>query len=250
MPDRTYFQDSKEPYAITLAGQTIYVISGPQDVGEILKNTTSVSWHSFVKEVYTRMGISSISIEAMWAQPTGQDKAMSRRLRPAHEMIEEYHRQQLHPGEHFNSLISSKTTPWIDSQLRFDLLQNHTAVQEVGLDFIRVSLWQLCTKLFIEGLTEAYFGKLVWHIRPDLLNSYTTWEQTSWKYMYRLPNFLSQDMCRAKAEIVDTFTSYFKAPKSNREDATFFVTAVENELRGAGLSEEEIAQIIMLHYWA
>ena len=117
-------------------------------------------------------------------------------------------------------------------------------------DSITLSLWSWCNEALINGTTKAFFGKKIFEINPNLLESNIVWERTSWKYMYKLPRFLANDMYTAKDEIVDTLRKYFDSPKEERDDALYFVTSVEDELRACNLDNGEIARILMLHHWA
>ena len=176
---------------------------------------------------------------------------MNPRVRPAHEMIQEYHRQQLLPGEKPNAMLEQRIYDRIKSFLWYgNLSKNSNLPGNDTAGTLKVSLQELCAQMFIEGLTDAYLGHLIWEIRPDLLKSSLVWERTNWKYLYQLPGFMSKDMLHAKNEIVEAFSHYFKAPKEDRKDSVFFVSAVEQELRECDLSNEEIAQIFMLHHWA
>ncbi|KAF5871214.1 putative cytochrome p450 protein [Botrytis fragariae] len=76
------------------------------------------------------------------------------------------------------------------------------------------------------------------------------WEATNWKSMYKLPDFMGQDMISARSEFIDTLCKYFETPRKDRSDSLYFVTTMEEEIRAAGLSDRETAGIQMLHLWA
>jgi hypothetical protein len=198
------------------------------------------------------MGVSQKSIDNMWetVSSTKQSSRSSRAVRAPHEMIEEYHRQQLHPGEKFDMLINERILPNLKRKLTWDALKAHPACMRCSDHSITFSLWEWCNEALINGTTSAYFGKKIFEINPGLLKANMVWERTSWKYMYKLPRFLAKDMFNAKDEIVATLRKYFEAPKEERRDALYFVGAVEDELRACGLSSDEIARITMLHHWA
>ena len=77
-----------------------------------------------------------------------------------------------------------------------------------------------------------------------------SWEATNWKLMYKLPDFMARDMIDARSEFIDTLCKYFETPKKDRSDALYFVKAMEEEMRAAGLGDREAAGIHMLHLWA
>ena len=240
-----------EPFALTLAGETIYVVTSPQDASEIARNTSTVSLEQFAKQMYTWTGVSAEKINRMWESPSADKKALNPQAQPAHEMLSEYHRQQLIPGNKHSAMLSKRVSEGIDHALKFENLRRHHASSPgEGSSSFKISLWNLCTQLFIEGIAEAYLGHLIWKIHPNLLRPSMQWESSSWKYIYQLPSFLSQDMRTAKAELVDAFIQYFKSAKADRADGSFFVAAFEQELRECGFDDADVAQIFMLHYWA
>ena len=192
--------------------------------------------------MYTWTGVPVAKIEKMWEDPSTRNPA-SLRSQPAHEMLSEYHRQQLIPGSEQSVILSDQIVRKIELSLQFDF-------PDQGSGSIEISLWDLCTRLFIEGTADAYLGHLIWEIHPSLLKSSLKWESSSWKYIYQLPRFLSEDMYSARSELVDAFVQYFKAPERDREDCAFFVSAFEQELRDCNFNDEEVARIFMLHYWA
>ncbi|KAF7511588.1 hypothetical protein GJ744_004176 [Endocarpon pusillum] len=186
----------------------------------------------------------------MWAAPSAEKKSISAKNRPAHEMIEEYHRQQLHPGDRSNSLLADRLVPNLINKIQGESLKVHSACLHSSADSLIISFWDWCTDIFIHGITNAYYGKTLSKVNPDILSPYMVWEATNWKYMYRFPRVLSGDMIAAKDEIIDTFRDYFDTSNSQRMDRTYFVGAVEDELRECGLTSDEIARINMLHHWA
>lgn len=179
-----------------------------------------------------------------------EKRILNPKARPSHEMVREYHRQQLQQGVRVNILLTETLIPSLDRNICWENVQAHPACLNGSTGSVTISLWEWCADIFINGITSAYYGERLTEIAPDLLRPYLVWESTSWKYMYRLPNFLSRDMLAAKDEIIDSFHNYFKTPKSKRTDATWYVPVVEDELRQCGLSSDEIARINMLLHWA
>jgi hypothetical protein len=76
-----------------------------------------------------------------------------------------------------------------------------------------------------------------------------TWEKTTWKYLYQIPRAFAKENYEARQQINDTLEKYFELPVTERNDANFFVGAMEKELRESGLSGMEVARVSMLHLW-
>ena len=56
-------------------------------------------------------------------------------------------------------------------------------------------------------------------------------------------------MYAAKNQLVDAFTAYYGLPRNKREDANYFVATAEEELRGIGFNDHDVAKVNMLQHW-
>lgn len=124
----------------------------------------------------------------------------------------------------------------------------HTS--RVPASVVSLPLLDWTEELFIRTTTEVYWGKTIWKVAPNLINSFLQWESTTWKYVFQLPRLLSKDMYTAKYQLVDAFSTYFEKPKEERNDANYFVSAAEDKLRITGLETQDIARVHMLQLWA
>ena len=251
--DRLYFGNTREPFAITVAGQTLYVLTSPPDVQAFFKNTTSLSWIHFVRDIYRWIGISPTNIVSMWRLPTDeQKKANPKRMLPPNQMIEEYHSQQLLPGGQL-STTSTIFVNYINDRVRWQsqaFHQDRPFILEASPSSITVDVLGWTTFTFVHALTEIYYGPSLLASAPELLESFQDWEKTNWKFMFQTPGIMSKDMSVAKGQLIDAFTTYFKKPIEQRMGANHFVSSTENELRICGLDDNELAKINMLHHWA
>lgn len=234
-----------------MAGQVIYVITSPEDLANMYKQTTGISWLRFVQDLYRWMGISQPNIDKLWQSPTKEtQQSHPVRQHPPNDMVEIYQFHQLLPGERLDQ-ISIPFVDFLDKKLRVEHLQrNCPYVLESSLDSIKISVIDWTSDVFIRTTTEIYWGKSIWKVAPNLFESFLTWEKTSWKYIFQLPRFLSEDMYAARAQLVDAFTAYFGQPKNKRADCNYFVQAAEEELRDVAIDEHDIAKVQMLQHWA
>ncbi|PQE17136.1 cytochrome P450 protein [Rutstroemia sp. NJR-2017a BBW] len=65
---RVYFGNTKALYSITLAGETICVITGGDDIGELYKNTSTIIWENLIKDMYKFVGLSPKSINGIFSE--------------------------------------------------------------------------------------------------------------------------------------------------------------------------------------
>jgi hypothetical protein len=248
---RLYFGNSKALYSITLAGQNICVITGGDEIGELYKKSSTITWENLIKEMYVFVGLSAKSVNGMFRG--NHEKKVSTGsgspTRSAHEMTSEYHRQQLLSTANFEILLQ-RLIPGLKKNLSWETLKQHSACERKSKDSITLSLWAWCNEVIINGSTNAYYGPKIFEINPNLLQAMMAWEATNWKFFYQLPSFMARDMTDAKHEVIDTLCKYFETPQEERPGMLYFVTAMEAEMRSSGLSNRETAGVHMLHLWA
>jgi hypothetical protein len=248
---RVYFNDSKDPYSVWLAGARIYICPDPDDVAGLYRNTTTISFHSVIEDMYRWIGTSKDGFDKLFTldENARHNIGMARPLTPA-LMVNEYHRHLMKPGEPLDDLVHNRTIPRIKETL--DSIANHDnpAIVSKSSDGPTVSLLELCGELFLRGTTTSFLGEKIWDVNPKLLDSFAMWERTSWKYMFQTPDILSRDMLNARDDIVKTFVMYLNIPREERSDSHDFVKAVETMGRDIGCSKQDMARVFMLHFWA
>ncbi|EED20043.1 cytochrome P450, putative [Talaromyces stipitatus ATCC 10500] len=243
---------SKEPFAITMAGKPIYLLTNPKDIAETYRHEDTLSMDMVVKDLYSRTGISMDKVNRLFiANPESpHNKGLPR---PLHyiDISMEYFRWELSPGESLDRFVNEAAIPAILKAFDFDRTPAHSAVlHNDSDDSLVVSLEHLCIEALISGVVDIYYGPALWKINPDFVHSFMMWERVNWKYIFQLPGFLSKDMLEAKRDLVDTFVTYFEMDRTERDCGNLFVNSVEDTLREAGMGNEEIGRIFFLHSWA
>jgi hypothetical protein len=248
---RQYFEmahGSRDPFTMTVAGQTIYVATSAEDIGRVWRNTTTISMSPLSMEMYTWIGISEKGRKALFDPHSGAKyNTGSKPLTPS-QMVIEYHSQQ-ESGTRLNELSDEKTVPTMVRKLT-DFDKSTPAVISRSEKSVVVSLHSLCIDLLVTQVTNAFWGPELLKQTPDLIEAFMIWEHTSWKFMFQMPEIFARDMVAAKNTIIGAFTKYYERPRNERKNAVFFATALEDMLREIGLSEDEMGKFTMLHYWA
>ncbi|KAF2190000.1 cytochrome P450 [Zopfia rhizophila CBS 207.26] len=248
---RKYFKDTKVPYSVWIAGTRIYIVTAPTDVADLDRNTTTLSYHDTIRDMYKWIGATQDTINKLFVlDPSTPYNANLSRPILAVSMLTEYHRQQASPGKKLDELLHDRIIPSMYHALDFDDLHEHPSVLGRTAEGVRISLLDLCSQLFVRSTAEAFLGRTIWKVNPDLLRSFRAWERTNWKFMYQIPEFMSKDMMSAKDDIIHTFVKYFQVPIAERRDSSFFAQTVESMLREMECSEQEMAKIFLLHFWA
>ncbi|TVY19957.1 Prostacyclin synthase [Lachnellula arida] len=245
-----YFGYTREPYALTIAGQSIYVLTHPDDVRDLYRATTTLSWDGFVIDIYRWIGISSSAMEVLWKCPTEEQKSKNpARNLPPNDMVVEYQRRQLRPGTHLDQMAKLFIEN-IDRAVSWSNISgNRQFVCSSSPDSVTVSLMDWTAHVFINTVHKLYWGDKLMEFTPSVFDSFRKWEETNWKYVFQLPHFLSKDMHEAKNNLIDAFEAYFLQPKEERQNVAWFVSMAESETRDIGLSERDMAKMHMLQQW-
>ncbi|TGJ84268.1 hypothetical protein E0Z10_g4481 [Xylaria hypoxylon] len=248
---RQHFKYTKEPYSVWIAGARIYICPAPDDVACIYRNTTTISYHNIIKDMYRWIGVSQDGFNKMFTldESAKHNSNMAHPQAPA-IMVNEYHRRQTKPGELFDDLLYQRTVPRIHESLEAISDGSNPSIIRQSADGVTVSLLRLCKDLFLRGTTTSFLGKRIWDVNPDLLDSFMVWERTNWKYMFQMPDIISGDMLHARDDIINTFVKYLRIPPEQRSDSNYFVKSIEAMMRDVGCNEQDMARVFMLHFWA
>ncbi|KAJ8068357.1 hypothetical protein OCU04_003919 [Sclerotinia nivalis] len=166
---RLYFGNTKALYSITLAGQTLCVITGAHEIGELYRNSSTITWDNLIKEMYSFVGLSPRSIDSMFSENHEKQAFKDSKVptRSAHEMTSEYHRQQLLSAANSEKIVQ-RIIPGLERNLSWNTLKQHPACVRKSANSITLSLWDWCNEVIVKGSTTAYYGPKIFEINPNL----------------------------------------------------------------------------------
>lgn len=166
----------------------------------------------------------------------------------------DFHRTQLLPGGTNSKLeeLTRSVLPYVDAMVTWENLRvdSHYLKENTNgtENEIQVSLIRFCGKILIEAATASYFGKAFSDIDPNIVNIFYTFDSEVWKLIYNYPRQFSKDVHFARDRLVAAFTTHFQRPQSERQGEAWFTKALEEEQRRIGLTEEEMAAIVLTVY--
>ena len=241
-----YFNNSRVPYTLTVAGQRWYIITSASDVSSIFKiNDGTCSYDVFVEETMRIVGISKDGVKKAYQTANDNGEETKHLVR----LCKEYQIMQLSPGAKFDELIRP-AIEYIDSRLTFDFLASrHGSPSSSKSDQVTVSLYEFCSDVFISLGQEAYFGKLLGEVDPDLTSAFKTFDVLSWQVLYQYPRILSGTMYAAKAKIRTAIEKYFSAPLERRQDAAWMILELERDMKRVDVSAQDKALFFFQLYW-
>ncbi|KAH9872385.1 hypothetical protein IAQ61_005220 [Plenodomus lingam] len=254
---RLHFGNKREPFALVLGGQYVYVITSAKDVTAIFRNTTQLTFDAYVEDMQLRFGASPAAVKAIWAKP--QDYFLQDRLKNggfpnphgkalAH-VSEAIFKAQLYPGDKLNALSTKflntimERANWESTSSSVILERNHNDTERL------VSLHRWTRDVLLYAATRAFFGEALFKLDPNVLDHFAEFDEDSWQFTYQVPERFARKTYRAKATTQNVFDRYFDLPASERSDANWMILTLESEMRAIGIESRDISAYLLMIYW-
>ena len=256
-----YFQDTREPFSITLAGETMTILTLASDAAAAYKNTTSLNYDKFVQNLFNAFGVSPTTIERMYQSPEmfledHKSKSLLQSENPLHKCLihlnSDIYKQQLHPGSRLDAL-QGKFLSYINKSLCWEKSSfwnvPSSTITKAPSSEVTVSLFQWCRGVLIDSATRTFFGDILLDISPDFTEHFFDYDENSWKLLYQYPRIFARDVHTAKSKMLDILVTYLNLSKEQKSDASWLIQTLENEQRDIGIDIRDIAAMIMMGYW-
>ncbi|KAJ6021163.1 cytochrome P450 [Penicillium herquei] len=241
---------SGRPFAIAIATEIIYVITDPKDVADIHKNEKTLTSETIARMLHTQAGISVEGVDKMFiTNPSASHNKHRSRPLPPMRLMEESLRHHLSSVDLLDPLLKHSTIPLFQEAIDLKW-QDYTVPRKLEDGAREISLKHLCIEAMVRGVAESFYGPALWKLQPDFVHWFMVWEGVSWKYLFKLPGFMSQDMIKAKDTMILLLVRYFSLPRSERPGASAWILETEDIMTEAGLNTEELGRIMMLQTWA
>jgi hypothetical protein len=109
---RKHFAPSRKPFAMTVAGQTIYVATTDEDIKHVWNNTETISLNPLTMELYKWSGLSAKSSGLLFEpHPEARYNAQLGRTMTPTQMVIELQHQQSQKGPCLDALSKEKILP-------------------------------------------------------------------------------------------------------------------------------------------
>ena len=241
----------RQPFALTLAGETVYVLTHAHDVAEVNKNVEQLTYNEYITDMMQAFGATSKGAKKMW-EPGCSVKAEDLKTpkdaqKPLVLLVEEQIRRQLLPGPLRDDLQAVLLQTICDS-VNWENMAPKVVLSQSATDR-KVSLLELTRGALLAGATRSFFGPALQELEPNMFSSFFAFDDLSWKLTYRVPRPFSNDMHAAKDVAQGALTKYFKMPIERRPGACWLVRTMEAEMKGQGIQESDIAAFVMMMYW-
>jgi hypothetical protein len=247
---RLYFGDTREPFSITMGGQTFYIVTKDSDVRTVFRNSTSLTFEIFAQEILNDLGCSQSAIKSLYgiSESSNQYARELKSTSPA-KITRQLHHHQLFPGNLIND-IGADFIQYFEKTMTVDYLKAQEGyATPLDDDTVTVSLFALNSDIFTNAAQEAYFGSRLRTIEPNMAWTMLEFDDLAWQLLFKYPPFLSRRMRAAKDKAVDALEQYFACPQTERTDTAWFTPTFETEMRKADLNNRDLAISAMTIYW-
>ncbi|KAI1479305.1 putative cytochrome p450 [Daldinia eschscholtzii] len=244
---------NKEPYSLTVFGNTLYIVTEPHNTTEVYKSDDTLSFEMFVQDLFRSNGYSEQALKVTYAKlPKDKPGFPNPQGVSFGSFVQQMHMHQLYPGKNLQ-VLEDNFRNWFDQSLSLpELKRTCSQYAAVGTDgSVEMLLGQWCSDISIRSGEAAYFGDVLSRINPNLANDFLVFDDLGWQVMYQYPSFLSREMNAARTKVQHTFREYLKVSQGQRSagGAIWLINAMEDEARALGVCNEDIAVLLFNIYW-
>ncbi|KAI1633645.1 putative cytochrome p450 [Biscogniauxia mediterranea] len=244
---------TKEPYSLTVFGNTLYIVTEPYNTTEVYKSDDTLSFETFVQDLFRSNGYSDQGLQKTYAKlPKDKPGFPNPQGVSFGSFVQQMHMCQLYPGKNLQ-VLEDNFRKWFDRSLRLpELKRTYSRFATIGTDgSVEMPLGRWCSDISIRAGEAAYFGDVLSQINPTLASDFLAFDDLGWQVLYQYPGFLSREMSAARTKVQHTFREYLKVPQSQRSagGAIWLINAMEDEARALGVSTDDIAVLLFNIYW-
>ncbi|MCJ1320748.1 hypothetical protein MMC15_006089 [Xylographa vitiligo] len=252
---RRYFKDSRETFAITIAGETIYIMISALDIFAALKNLDDFVFDSPITDMMYKFDITKSAIDILY-EPPPQAIRDSKTLEPnplgrnmAH-LGESFMKKQLNPGKTFEE-FQTVFLDLIDRKMTWDNIPAKAVLSATEHPPERLtSLLEWTRQTLVESNTIAFFGPAILRIDPTLVDTSLRFDDRMWKLLFSVPRPFATDMLRSKRQAHRAIIAYLALPQERRPGAAWLARTLEAEMRARGIADHDIAAWLLMIHWS
>lgn len=179
-------------------------------------------------------------VDALHPNPSGKSLA---------RMSRDFHIYQLYPSNKLGD-ISRRFHDFLEVKLMVsNLALVGQSCSRVGEHDILMNLYRWSDEMLADSIADCYFGASLRTIAPDFVKVYLEFSEHSWRALFLVPEVLGKKMFQPLKQLVDAVEKWFDLPVESRKDTVWYTTAIEAEMRHVGISNRDMAIMLLTIYW-
>ncbi|KAF2682031.1 cytochrome P450, partial [Lentithecium fluviatile CBS 122367] len=228
-----------EPWAVTIMGQSLYVIPSADDVQAIYRAPKTLDFDPFIKEMLSKYGITADTANKMFDTLPGHTKNWM-------ETSIDNFKLQMHPGDKLE-YVQRRLLGFIDKSLLWERLRGRMVHKDGDAERI-VSLYTWSEMVIVDAQTRAFFDEVLFEKCPELLAQFQIYEDESWKLPMDLPSFATKDLRSSKSAIEKGLRQYLRIPQEQRPNDSWIIKTLCEDMVNLGLDETQKVHVLFSFY--
>ena len=248
---REYFKNTREPFAITLGHEKLYILTSYHDAVALLKDHTTLDYGHVIQDLMHSFGVTKQGVNTVYA-PNPEFLGKIREQNPHNKSLfhlkSDFYHTQLHPGKQQYSIIQENMLGRLsnamtcENLIKAGLLSSRTNAKEA-------SLYKLCQHVFVKAGLKAFFGEPIFQLSPSLLDDFIEFDDNNWMVFYNWTGPNVQAMRKPKAKVLAVLEEWLRLPKAQRQGTAWLIETMEESQRQLGMKEADIAVVLMMLMW-
>lgn len=225
----TSAQSNNEPFSLLIAGTKHYVFNKSAEFTEVFRNSKTLDSVGFLRLVMRNLfGINATDAEAFVA---GSVKPILHDVNATHLLRNE--NNAITAAAYFDEIRQVVE--------RFDKTLEQSDTKGMTKDVLRI-----IAQFQSEPTTNAYFGKLVLDLDPQILDVLNVVNKHGfWSLLFGVPRFLAPKPYRARDRIVNTFRTLVNAVAARDGVASPYIESRIRQLLAHGLCRDTVAKDVL-----
>ena len=263
---RIKFGETGDPYAFQICGVTMYGLSRPQDVADVLDGapwTQDLDFSHFISEVMSKFGVSKDDIKKskIHPQPGSPWYIEGNDINPKHmnviHFVEDLYKQQFLDKINLDKLSSSFVELVKDTlqckNLDFCTVDYNGCLYPIGATGIQreVSLFSLVAGTMVNATIQSLFGNYLHDAEPDIVNQVIEFNKHAWILFYGLPDaFGRMPVCEPRDRIRAALRHFVRLPEDQRDKQCFAFKQLLRWMDVMDMETESRVGLLFLFFFA
>lgn len=225
-------------FIVTTMGESMYIVTAPEDVKMIYKMPKLLDLNPFIKESLATWEICQQTIQRMFQET---DRGSNTWMGVTHDNF----KAQLHPGDKLNTL-QIDLLERVNNYVNFERINDSVIIPELSsYEEKVVPLYRWCQQVMIEATSRAIFDDALWNIDSEFLSHFIVSETEGWKRQLQFPKFAARGFYSSKRHLDKVFVKYLLLPKTQRANESWIVSRLDESLRDLDIGLVDRAQVML-----
>lgn len=246
---RARFARAGRPYSLTIAGKTFYVLTDPQDFNTVYRHATTFTFDPIVEFIYRAFQLPEAAMRNLYQQPLScglkngsSDSSNKNAVNISHKMLLVGMRGKLH----HNTYI--ETAEQLRSMMDLEKICSRFSTTRKGSSTV-ISLLQLCSNTVLTVSQASHFGSALANIDSTLPEVFWEFDKLCWQIFQRPRILWNKQLTICMDKLLIALEAYANIPIEQRSGMPKFLQNWETECRNLGLSDSDLALLMLIQYF-